>query len=168
MSIQLAASSSTELLDRFNAKTFPVFYGVDMHKLMIMTSLVESDGVVHWKQGPNIGLMQIEPQTANGILLDKSFESTLRCIEFGYGVKLKDYNKDAYTNIVMGYVVYIYKLYRSENYISKFGNKVIAGNDDREWLYYKLFYNSLHGKATYKRWKEKEEIWKERYILNME
>ncbi|MGL5749102.1 MAG: hypothetical protein ACRCXT_01140, partial [Paraclostridium sp.] len=61
--------------------------------------------------------------------------------------------------VFIAYIIYLNKLKVHRNWIDKFRKSHYNGNN--EWYVYKLFYNSIKGKSTYKRWKQRQiEYWR--------
>ncbi|MGL5232253.1 MAG: hypothetical protein ACRC7W_02830, partial [Fusobacteriaceae bacterium] len=146
-------------MNKFLSKTFPVVNGCDVRRLMYITALVESDMRINVKSRYAYGIMQIEKETMNGVLNDTRMKNTINMLEKKYNVNLSLYKKDIMSNIVAGYAVYIWKKLDHPDWTDRF--KYRAGNiNDKEWVKYKVNFNSLIGKSKYRRWRIKEKEYK--------
>lgn len=123
---------------------------VDIHHLMEHLINTESDFKIT-KQEHAFGLCQIEPNTFKAMYIDKRFKERKQEIEKHFNVDLKKYRDDDFTNMVASLAVLEYKIMASPEWYKKFKNK-IKNSNQTEWYLYKLYYNSLDGAATYKRW----------------
>ncbi|MGL5752545.1 MAG: hypothetical protein ACRCXT_18560 [Paraclostridium sp.] len=128
---------------------------IDMRNLITQTAMVESNyGRDKYSNKYAKTFMQIEPKTYEYYVnlspeLKEYFESEL-------GRKLKLSNENA---VFIAYIIYLNKLKVHRNWIDKFRKSHYNGNN--EWYVYKLFYNSIKGKSTYKRWKQRQiEYWR--------
>lgn len=125
---------------------------VDFNRLMYCLLNVESDfGKANLDNAPAIGVAQIEEDTFNGMIKDRRFRDEVEIIEDRYDVKLKDYNKNEYSNIVAAYAVLKYKIFCAPHWMNKLK---ISYRSDVEWMIYKIYYNSIDGATEYKKWSE--------------
>ncbi len=146
------AYSISQEMKKFIALTPKHAFGLDIHRLMIKTSEVESDGMPHFKKSHAVGLMQIEPSSFNAMIRDKRMTRIISYNNKHYQTNINNYDNDTYANIVCAYTVYIWKIIDvSEKWIPRIKPR-IKNNYDKEWLFYKVLYNSIAGKATYERW----------------
>lgn len=128
------------------------YYAVDMKRLLQMTQMIESRG----GRDNYLGRIaktsyQIEEETLNHYIplvqdlkcfLEKELD---RQLIFGE-------EEDA---IYYAYLLYMAKIRFHKNWIDKYYDKYYV-DSDVEWLIYKILYNSIKGKSTYKKWKERE------------
>lgn len=154
-------------LEKFESKTEPnlLFTSkkdmvtIDVMRLMKKTIMVESECNPNIKHPVAKGIAQIEPHTFKSMSSDKNFRRTFQNIESKYEVNLnKNWSTDTYTNIVAAYAVYKWKMMdvpRWWDIRHQFG--ALKGNyDDKEWNLYKVYFNSIAGKTTLKRWNQFE------------
>lgn len=128
------------------------FYSVDMKRLLQMTQMIESRGGRDNYLGKIAKTSyQIEEETLNHYIplvqdlkyfLEKELD---RPLIFGK-------EDDA---IYYAYLLYMAKIRFHKNWIDKYYDKYYV-DSDVEWLIYKILYNSIKGKSTYKKWKERE------------
>ncbi|MGL5191071.1 MAG: hypothetical protein ACRC7S_15645 [Cetobacterium sp.] len=128
---------------------------IDMRNLITQTAMIESNyGRDKYSTRYAKTFMQIEPKTYEYYInlspeLKEYMESEL-------GRKLKLSNENA---VFIAYIIYLNKLKVHRSWIDKFKHSYYNG--DNEWYVYKLFYNSIKGKSTYKRWKQRQiEYWR--------
>lgn len=128
------------------------FYSVDMKRLLEMTHMIESRrGKDNYLGRVAKTSYQIEEQTINHYLpliqdLKCFLEKELnRPLIFGR-------EEDA---IYYAYLLYMAKIRFHKNWLDKYYDKYYI-DDDIEWFVYKILYNSIKGKSTYKKWKERE------------
>ncbi|MGL5191632.1 MAG: hypothetical protein ACRC7S_18480 [Cetobacterium sp.] len=128
---------------------------IDMRKLINQTAMIESNyGRDNYKGRVAKTFLQIEP---------KSYEYYVNLspelkeyIENELGRELKLSNENA---VFIAYIIYLNKIQTHSNWINKF--KHSHYNGDNEWYMYKLYYNSLKGEATYKKWQQRQiEYWR--------
>lgn len=153
-------------LKKFESKTEPSFLfvsknheivSIDFKRLIRKTIMVESECDPKIKHPVAKGITQIEPSTFNAMKNDVNFRSTFIQIQERYGVDLKaNWAKDTYTNIVASYAVYRWKMMDTPYWWDlRYGFHSLGKNfHDNEWNLYKIYYNSIEGKTTLKRWQK--------------
>ncbi|MGL4403185.1 MAG: hypothetical protein ACRCTS_05650 [Fusobacteriaceae bacterium] len=154
-------------LEKFESKTNPVLVfntkkevvKIDVKRLMRKTIMIESNCNPDIKSTVAKGITQIEPGTFKRMSSDKNFRKTFQRIEKNYEVNLKkDWATDTYTNIVAAYAVYKWKMNdvpRWWNIRYKF-TQLKNNFHDLEWNLYKVYFNSIAGKTTLKKWNRYE------------
>lgn len=150
-------------LKKFESKTEPNLLfstdkgavTIDVKRLMRKTIMVESDcrpDIVHPVAK---GITQIEAETFNKVIADKNFKKTFESIEKRYGVNMKkNWANDTYTNIVAAYALYRWKMVKVPRWWDiRYKFTQLKNNyHDKEWNLYKIYFNSIAGKTTLKRW----------------
>ncbi len=150
-------------LDKFEKKTEKTMLftsakdivTIDVMRLIRKTIMVESECNPRIKHPVAKGITQIEPSTFRNMKSDKNFRTEYKDIEKNYGVNLsKDWATDTYTNIVAAYAVYKWKMMDSPNWWDiRYKFSSLKNNfEDLEWNLYKVYFNSIKGKTTLKRW----------------
>ncbi|MGL4981113.1 MAG: hypothetical protein ACRC40_04235 [Fusobacteriaceae bacterium] len=154
-------------LEKFQSKTDPILIfnskkeivEIDVMRLMKKTIMIESNCNPDIKSSVAKGITQIEPATFRKMSLDKNFKKTFQKIEKKYDVNLrKDWSTDTYANIVAAYAVYRWKMNdvpRWWNIRYKF-TQLKNNFHDLEWNLYKVYFNSIAGKTTLKKWNRYE------------
>lgn len=128
------------------------FYSVDMKQLLMMTAQIESRyGKDDYKQRVAKSPFQFEMNTATYYV--KQVGILKNYIETELGRKLNVYNeKDC---VYTTYLIYMAKFRYHFNWLDKYKHYYTQSNDI-EWLVYKVFWNSIKGASTYKKWKQRE------------
>lgn len=126
-------------------------YTINMDLLLDMTAMMESNyGRDNYKGRYAKTYMQIEPNTAEFYIgraktLKEYIES-----EIG-GELIWDRDIDARHN---AYIIYMSKIETHPHWKDKL---IRYFNGDVEWYIYKIYYNSIKGKSTYKMWEKRKE-----------
>lgn len=150
-------------LEKFESKTEPnlLFTSkkdmvtIDVKRLIRKTIMVESECNPNIKHPVAKGITQIEPGTFKRMSSDKNFRKTFKGIEEKYEVNLKkNWATDTYTNIVAAYAVYKWKMMDVPKWwdIRHQFAELKDNFHDKEWNLYKVYFNSIAGKTTLKRW----------------
>lgn len=126
---------------------------INVRYLLLMTAMIESNlGRDKYNGRYAKTYLQLEEDSARHYV--KIMPELTIFIENKLGRKLKfNNNKDA---VYIAYILYMAKIQYHYNWIAKYQNKLYSYNQDVEWFIYKLYYNSVKGKSTYKTWKRRE------------
>lgn len=125
-----------------------ITYEIDLRKLIQMTAIIESNyGRDNYNNRVAKTYMQIEENTAKCI---NSIPEITNFLEDELGHKIIwNQNNSAVCTV---YLIYLYRLKYYFHWINKYKD-IFYQTNDLEWFIYKLFYNSIHGHSTYKKWK---------------
>lgn len=124
-----------------------ITYEIDLKRLIKMTAMIESNyGRDNYKNRIAKTYMQIEENTAKCI---NSIPEITNFLEDELNHKIVwNQNESAIFTV---YLIYLYRLKYCFHWIDKY-KYILYQTNDVEWFIYKLFYNSIHGHSTYKKW----------------
>ena len=133
------------------------YYDMDWRRLLMLTAGVES-GFATGRYKGRIAktFMQIEGDSYEWYM-DKLTGTRDKLSQYTNISELKDENA-----IAIAYVFYLSKMFVHTSWIDKHKYIFYNNNKDVEYFVYKLFFNSIKGKTTYKKWQFWEN-WLEKY-----
>lgn len=129
-------------------------YVVDMKRLLWLTAGMESNfGRDKYTGRVAKTYMQLEPKSAEHyIKIIPQFRFYL-ANELNRNINIQK-NSDA---MYVTYLFYMSKIQYHFNWINKY-KYIFYETNDLEWFIYKLYFNSIKGQSTYKKWKYRENI----------
>lgn len=125
-------------------------YTINMDLLLDMTAMIESrNGRDNYNGRVVKTYMQIEEETYK--FYSNKVPEFKQYIEEKLGRKLIwDSDRDARYN---AYIIYMGKMQTHSHWKDKL---IKHFNGDVEWYIYKIYYNSIRGKSTYKKWQQRK------------
>lgn len=127
-------------------------YTIDMRRLLKMTAMMESRyGTNNYKGRVAKTPMQYELATAN--YYTKIESELTNYITKELDIPLSP--SEELTGVCYSYIIYMSKLRWHRDWLDRH-SKYLDDIGDLEWLIYKVLWNSIKGKSTYKKWKERE------------
>ena len=128
------------------------FYSVDLKRLLQVTCMVESRyGTNNYKNRIAKSPFQYEMETATHYVKHVSILKGYLESQLGRRININS-EKDC---VYITYLIYMSKFRFHFEWLEKYSDKYFD-NNDAEWLVYKIFWNSIEGATTYKKWKERE------------
>lgn len=125
---------------------------IDLRRLLQMTAMMESRyGTNNYKGRVAKTPMQYELSTAD-FYTDYMSELT------NYMAKEFDMPYSAYqelTGVFHSYIIYMGKIQLHHKLLDRYYH-YYSDTEDIEWLVYKVLWNSIKGKSTYAKWKQRE------------
>ena len=129
-------------------------YSIDMERLLWLTAGMESNfGRDKYTGRVAKTYMQLEPDSAEHYLKIVPQIKVYLQSEINRDINI-DRNSDA---IYISYIFYMSKLQYHFNWIDKYKH-IFYETGDLEWFIYKLYFNSVKGHSTFKKWKYREKI----------
>lgn len=127
---------------------------LDIKKLLYMTCGMESNfGKDKYDGRIAKSFMQIEKESANYYI--KLMPELTRYIFNSNNIRLQTIRND--NAIYIAYIIYMSKIKHHSKWLNKY-SYIFHETKDPEYFVYKIFYNSVKGKSTYKTWKYRENI----------
>lgn len=124
---------------------------IDMHRLLALTQMIESRGGKDPFQGRVAKTsFQYEMETAEHYInLIPEFKSYIES-ELGRELKYGTEEDAPY----ISYLIFMAKFQYHRNWLDKYYN-IYKNTGDIEWTVYKLYWNSVKGASTFKKWNQR-------------